>query len=385
MEYTLMHKNTPVVDFAITDHNGNIEKIKTVHAPPHLPLGTTISSGKDKGRLDRILLNDWWRGRSIPASRAGIDAALRSIGVTTPTLLLEKCYGLSLSDQYWISPKDSGLRWENINFFDNGFSKDMGEILFGREPGSSDLISLMSPDNTSDGWLRKKWVIKNGKRILMKGGSGDYQQEPYNEAIASEIMRRLGVDYVVYTLAADNGKPYSLCENFITPETELVPALRVIETQKKSNQDSSLAHLLRCCDALGIANAEPSIGKMLTVDYIIANEDRHYNNFGFIRDAESLRWLGLAPIYDSGTSLWYNTAHVGRPVESKPFKKTHDEQIKLVMDLRWFDFEAMAGIEESIREVLAKSDDIDDQRSAAIARLVFERAGRLERKSRQIP
>ena len=36
--------------------------------------------------------------------------------------------------------------------------------------------------------------------------------------------------------------------------------------------------------------------KMLKVDYIIANEDRHYNNFGFIRNADTLEWLGLAPV-----------------------------------------------------------------------------------------
>ncbi len=46
---------------------------------------------------------------------------------------------------------------------------------------------------------------------------------------------------------------------------------------------------------------------MLTLDYIIANGDRHYNNFGFIRNAETLEWQGLAPIFDSGASLWHNT------------------------------------------------------------------------------
>ncbi|MDR2695702.1 MAG: excisionase, partial [Deltaproteobacteria bacterium] len=126
MEYTLMHKNMPVVEIAVSAYNGNIEKTGTVYAPPHLPLGTTISSGREKGGLDHILLNDWWRGRSIPVSRAGIDSALRSIGVAAPALLLEKCYGLSLSDQYWVCPKDSGLRWDDVNFFTNDFSKDMG-------------------------------------------------------------------------------------------------------------------------------------------------------------------------------------------------------------------------------------------------------------------
>lgn len=45
---------------------------------------------------------------------------------------------------------------------------------------------------------------------------------------------------------------------------------------------------------------------MLVLDYIIANEDRHFNNFGALRNAETLEWLGMAPIYDSGSSLGYD-------------------------------------------------------------------------------
>ena len=172
----------PVVELTISEHSGYIEKIGTVYAPSHLPLGTIIPSGKDKGKVERGFLNDWWLGRSIPASRDGIGAALQSIGVSSPSLLLEKCYGLSLSDHYWICPKGSGLRWENVNFFTNDFSKDMGEILFGRDLGDPDHVSLMSPDNTSDGWLRKKWIIAEGKRVLMKGGSGDYSRRYYRNA-----------------------------------------------------------------------------------------------------------------------------------------------------------------------------------------------------------
>lgn len=58
--------------------------------------------------------------------------------------------------------------WHDINFFENDFSKDVGEILFGHQPANQAHLNLMSPDNTSDGWLKKKWVIADGKRMLMK-------------------------------------------------------------------------------------------------------------------------------------------------------------------------------------------------------------------------
>ena len=83
----------------------------------------------------------------------------------------------------------------------------MGNILFG-QGSTSDRISLMSPDNTSDGWLKKRWTILDGKRCLIKGGSGATQQEPYNEVIASAIMKRLGVPHVTYTLLYQEDYPY---------------------------------------------------------------------------------------------------------------------------------------------------------------------------------
>ena len=166
MNCTLMHKNIPVLDIQIDEASGYIAKTCDVHHANHLPLGIPVS----KGIIDRKELNDWWTGRSIPASRDGIRDALETLGIYSTALLLTKCYGLSLSDQYWICPKDSGLTWDKVNFFHNDFSKDIGEILFGHEPADITRISLMSPDNTSDGWLKKKWIIVDGKREQIEHG-----------------------------------------------------------------------------------------------------------------------------------------------------------------------------------------------------------------------
>jgi len=363
-----MHKNFPVVDMEI-DETGYIAKLRDLFDERRLPVGTGVTSAG----IDRKAINDWWTGRSIPASRDGLNEALMSIGISSPILLLEKCYGLSLSDQYWICPKGSGLTWENVNFFQNDFSKDMGEILFGHDPPDRDIISLMSPDNTSDGWLRKKWIIVDGKRYLMKGGSGYFQQEPFNEVIAGAIMRRLGIDHVNYTLTFDGNRPYSLCENFITPETELISAWRILQTQKQPNHRSLRDHFLICCETFGIPGVKDALDQMMIVDYIIVNEDRHLNNFGLVRNAETLEWIGFAPVFDSGTSLWYDK-RVGTKVGCKPFRRDHAEQIKLVSDFSRFDIEALSGLEEEIIEIFSSSEDVDRTRSEAIAKTAMIRA-----------
>ena len=38
-------------------------------------------------------------------------------------------------------------------------------------------------------------------------------------------------------------------------------------------------------------------------DAVIANQDRHFGNFGFIRDNASGELLRMAPIFDNGMSL----------------------------------------------------------------------------------
>ena len=378
MNCTLMHKNTPVADIQIAEDIGVIIEIGTVHNSAHLPVGTVSMFGKDKGKISRKKLNDWWAGRSIPASRDGLTDILFSVGSSLTSILPIKCFGLSLSDQYWICPESSGLKWSGINFFENDFSKDVGEMLFGKVPEDLESINLISPDNTSDGWLKKKWVIINGKRMLMKGGSGFFQQEPLNEIVACTIMKRLGIDHIPYTLTFEGDTPYSLCETFITPETELIPAWRIIEARKRDNQDNALTHLLRCAEDLGIPNIEPALEKMLVLDYIIANTDRHYNNFGFIRNVETLKWQGLAPIYDSGTSLWHDTHAGSNPCKSKPFRGMHDDQIKLVRNFSWFDASGLTGIGDECKGVFAQSKHLDESRQNALARAIENRIKTVE-------
>ena len=271
------------------------------------------------------------------------------------------------------------MTWDKINFFQNDFSYDIGDILFGTCKNLN-VMDFSSPDNTSDGTLKKRWKIINGARCLIKGGSNPFHQQPFNEVISADIMERLCISHVPYTLAWNQGVPYSVCEDFVTETTELIPAWRIVQTQKKSNSASTYLHFVNCCEALGIEEVVPFLDRMIVLDYIIANEDRHLNNFGLLRDAETLEWIGFAPIYDSGSSLGYDKMpsqiRSGKDIKCKPFKSHHEEQLKLVTDFSWIDFDSLKDVDRLIASTLSSdgaNEYIDENRIDAIIESVCQR------------
>ncbi|MCL2088660.1 MAG: excisionase [Oscillospiraceae bacterium] len=363
VNYILTHRKTAVAEIEINPKRANITAVGRVINANHLPVGITVVNNIP----DIDDLNDWWQGRSIPASRQNFLRAMENMDVSSSQELILKCLGLSLSDQYWVNPVQNQLRWEDINFFDNPFSEDVGNALF-CETMNSRPLDLLAPDNTSDGWLKKRWKIIDGKRCLIKGGSDPFHQEPCNEAIATAIMQRLKINHIPYRVSIQKGLPYSICENFITSDTELVSGFYIHNTRRIKNPNDFYTHFLECCNELKIPNAQEDFDKMLTLDYLIANKDRHMSNFGAVRNAQTLEWTGLAPVYDSGTSLWHNKLDIDPKTApcSKPFLGTHEEQIKSVKDFSWFDPSLLSGIRDDFYNILSLSPHINEQRIHSI-------------------
>ena len=370
MRCILMNKNMPVVELELDDDTATILKVIKNYELDFLPVGIDVKTGIPNKKE----LNEWWFGRSIPASRSGIAAALERLGVQYSEQLLLRCYGLSLSNQYWMKPVDSELKWKNINFFENDFSDDVGNVLFGQPAGQD--IDLMSPCNTSDGWLKKKWKIIGTKRCLIKAGSNPYMQEPINEVFGTRLHQRLGCkNFVPYKALLEDGIPYSVCENFIDVNTELVSAVNINRSLKKASQFTSYEHFLNACDRLGIPGMKKFLDYMLVFDYLMANTDRHFGNLGAVRNIETLEWVGPAPIFDSGTSLWHDK--LTRAI-NQPFYSSVSRQMKLVSDFSWIPFEELRHLRDDVREIFEPTDFIDEERIEVLSNAVTSRVEELQ-------
>ncbi|MDE5858873.1 MAG: HipA domain-containing protein [Oscillospiraceae bacterium] len=382
-DYTLMHKNIPIADIAVSPATGNINKVSNVISPEHLPAGVHFKKDKTQEiTINRAELDSWWGDRCIPESRDGVNIIFDKLNVRNPKALITNALGLSLSDVYWVKPKGSNIKWEDVNFFGNTFSSDMSDILFETIKKDAD-FNLCSPDNTTDGCLKKKWQIIDGKRCLIKGGNDAFSQQPFNEVIASRIMDRLDIPHIPYEIYWQDGYPYSVCETFVTPETELISAWNVLQIRHKANHENNYTHYVKLCKEFGMKNIEHDLDQMLILDYIIANEDRHFNNFGIVRNADTLKWTGTAPIFDNGTSLGYDKLphRLHTDIKCKPFKTSHEKQLAFVKSFAWINFSKLNGIEDEISEIMSTKqakEILGDTRHNDIARFVRKRINRLE-------
>lgn len=351
-----MNKNKKVFDFVYDEEEHFIVNFERNYPEneDYAPFGLIKINA-----IDKVEFNKWWKNRQIPASRKGLKELLHNSNVYDKDnfdLLDAKAYCLSLSDQYWVKGVEEEISWESINFFDNEFSEDIGKILF--NGGKTALnLNLNTPDMTSNGNYEKRWKIIDGERYLLKAGSKIYNQEPFNELIATKLYERLlnKDEYVEYSVIFDDDKAISKCKNFITKDTELVPAWKINEYYEFLDDEDKYTHYIRCLNNLGIKDAETLTDKMIVCDYIIANKDRHFNNFGVIRDVNTLKFIDVAPIFDNGCSLWYdeNDMYVGEFFLTKPFEEYEKKQLSLVKKLEWLDISKLEDFPNEVKTILS--------------------------------
>lgn len=275
--------------------------------------------------------------------------------------LKRNSYALSLSDQYWFHPIEDKLEWKDVNFFTNDFDYfEFVNAVFSSSSRTSELLSS-SPNYSTDGMVKKAWIIeKNGVRTLLKGGYKKSRQEPYNEILASDICKGLGIEHTTYYLKQIGNQVVSACPSFIDENTELIPAADIFFLEKSNNQQNDYNYYISILEKNGIKDAREQLDNMLVLDYIMLNEDRHLRNFGIIRNAETLEWINVASIYDTGQSLLSQTDYFDMNFNSGYGKFFTNVQapfeiiIKNVSNLERFDFSKLNGVIDTWKSEICK-------------------------------
>lgn len=251
-------------------------------------------------KLDDDGMLKWLGHRIIPANRELVGKILGSLGLDVNSLkgIIDVCMGLSLNDSYWTPQKGFEGTFKEYNLYENRFTEALSLIAYtGWKYDTSKFRT--SPELTTGGMLRKGWRFSKSKGIwLYKGGTFDYANagnEPYSEFYASQIAERMGLHAVQYELENWKGILASKCKLFTDIDTAYIPIGRIVRT---GGIDACIEFYKERGDAF-----YQELASMLVFDAVILNEDRHFGNFGVLRDNHSGEIISPAPVFDNGLSL----------------------------------------------------------------------------------
>jgi len=304
---------------------------------------------------------------------------MAEIGVTGKNKLLLECRGLSLTDHYWIANENEPKKWKDVNFYENEFDRGIGGLFFNRKRPDRN-YNRYTPDISSDGNLRKRWEInKNKNRVLIKAGKSPYMQEPVNEVIASLLCKRLNIPHVSYSLESEDGEPVSKCANMTNMDIEFVEAIRVYCTKEQSYfENNKYKQYCGCAERLGVKNNIEMLDRMMVLDYLILNHDRHFKNFGILRNSQTLNSVEAAPIFDSGSSLFCEdgAAFITLPERAKMRTECFDsldKQMDLISDWNWFNLSKLDDFTAECRDLLLSVPSVEKERAEKITGVLEKR------------
>ena len=145
MKYILMHRETVVAVLSVNDISGTVYRVDDVLQPAHLPIGLYAPRPQGACQESESLV-----GRTYhPCQPFGISPCAGGFAGSEEVTAVRQHFDdevlcTSLSDQYWLNPAEQPLEWSKVNFYNNDFSEDVGNILFGQIP-QQDSIDLAPP------------------------------------------------------------------------------------------------------------------------------------------------------------------------------------------------------------------------------------------------
>lgn len=280
----------------------------------------------------------WLERRVIPKNRAFVDEILKTLGLSHNDTkgIIDVCKGLSLNDSYWVVPEEFEGKFSQYNLYENRFSEILALVAYTGAGGSRQAFTT-SPELTTGGMLPKAWrYVEQDGIYLYKGGTtgaSNTGREPYCEYYASQIAETMRLNAVHYDLENWKGITASKCALFTNIDTAYIPIGRIVRT-------GGIAACLAYYDKLGPEFSE-QIRSMLVFDALIYNEDRHFGNFGILRDNHSGKIVSPAPIFDNGLSLFcyagkedYENLDEYAKTRSNPYNVSYEEVCAEVMGIK---------------------------------------------------
>ena len=246
----------------------------------------------------------WLETRAIDSHRANsrlLKKALR-LAEKDDVSTVAHVNAATITDNYWIRPVGSELTYADIKFSDDYFSNLALKGNYDSFNRAASSNKSRTPELTNTGSFEKCWKLRNGRWWMYKRAN---HSEMFSELFVYELGVALNFDMAIY----ERGDGYIKSLDFTdSASVNFEPA----STFMGDNEDyiDVVKTLKNICPEV-----IPDYIKLIFMDTIVANPDRHTNNFGLLRDTETGKIIAFAPNYDN------NMALIARGYPSKPNSK----------------------------------------------------------------
>lgn len=192
----------------------------------------------------------------------------------------------TITDTYWVKSPGSRLTYEDVLFRENFFDT----LALRGDPDSFNRQPSRTPELTNTGSFEKCWRLIDGMWWMYKSENAS---EQFTELFAYHLAKELRIPAAIYEKDGDYVRTLDFTSgaavNFET-------AFSII------GDESDYCKIYRKLKELDGGVAEAYV-QMAFFDGLIFNMDRHEHNFGVLRDTETGKILGMAPLYDHNIAL----------------------------------------------------------------------------------
>ena len=375
---TLMQRNQELVDFEADPATGEVRIVEVASDDLAAFADWTHQDGHEA--LARIV-----EKRAISSMREDKDDVLAAFGAKSPLDLALMGHGLSLSDHFWYRVPGGTERWEDINFFDNGWDPGFGAaVLSGDYAGLAD-CSPDVPEATTSGHAIKAWERDGDGVYLVKTAVYPDGSELIGAKLASDLCAAVFGEgsYVPMDIVERYGRPCSISPLMLSADEELADGNRLF-AMAGMWEDASLCSggitaqvcdaCIRAYTALGIEGASAHVARMASLACLALLQDCNPSNFGAIRKVGSEAWRA-APIFDYDGSFGFPFNGVSLsdlckdPLLAEFFCISRMSFLDSSWDWSWYDSRALDGFEGRIEHAFASCQSLPPNFAELIARL----------------
>jgi len=296
----LMNGNKPILEFDLEDMY--IHVLNNDFLPFALKdyIQTTDPSDFKKSVRDIETLRDFFSGRMLNISRENAKILLNVLSLPQTLKTEERvkislmCRSLSMTDNFWTRENnETNLTFDQVCLRKNKLSDASYQIsVLGRH--ISACLDDLKSDLLTNGMFAKTWRRTNTLVELWKTDKTIENINARSEVQVSKILDTTNIPHVTYRAEVQDGKYFAISQCFTNDNVSFVTAQDVRDY---------CDHIGTSFDKYVFHHFTTEMANMTVLDYIVANTDRHFENWGFLVDNNTNKITSFAPLFDHNQAL----------------------------------------------------------------------------------